>query len=82
MRISWNRLVPFQAWEYPSWRQLFDVGNWDESRVAMPSGQSGHPMSPFYFDQIDVWRQGRYRTQPFSRNAVNAATQHRLLFVP
>jgi penicillin amidase len=82
MRVSWNRLNPFQAWEYPSWRQLFDVGEWNSSRVAMPSGQSGHPLSPFYFDQTDVWRQGRYRTQPFSRSAVNAATRHRLLLIP
>ncbi|HET9704718.1 MAG TPA: penicillin acylase family protein [Vicinamibacterales bacterium] len=82
MRISWNRLKPFQAWEYPSWRQLFDVGEWNSSRVSMPSGQSGHPLSPFYFDQTETWRQGRYRTQPFSRNAVNSATRHRLLLVP
>ena len=48
----------------------------------MPSGQSGHPLSPFYFDQTETWRQGRYRTQPFSRSAVNSAARHRLLLVP
>ena len=82
MRVSWNRLEPFAAWEHPSWRQIFDVGQWDESRVAMPAGQSGHPMSPHYFDQNDTWRQGQYRKQPFSRGAVSAAAQHRLLLVP
>ncbi len=82
MRISWNRLRPFAAWEYPSWRQIFDVGAWDQTRVVLPTGQSGHPLSPFYFDQNALWREGRYRIQPFSRNAVSAATQHRLLFVP
>jgi penicillin amidase len=82
MRISWNRLKPFAAWEYPSWRQIFDVGAWDQSRVVLPTGQSGHPLSPYYFDQNSLWREGRYRTQPFSREAVQAATQHRLLFVP
>ena len=82
MRVSWNRLTPFAAWEHPSWRQLFDVGEWDASRVAMPAGQSGHPMSPFYFDQNELWRTGQYRTQPFSRGAVKAAAKHRLLLVP
>jgi penicillin amidase len=82
MRISWNRLAPFAAWEYPSWRQMFDVGQWDDSRVVLPAGQSGHPMSPFYFDQNETWRQGQYRTQPFSRSAVTAASRHRLLLVP
>jgi penicillin amidase len=82
MRISWNRLMPFTAWEHPSWRQIFDIGQWDDARVALPAGQSGHPMSPFYFDQNDMWRKGQYRPQPFSRSAVQAASKHRLLLVP
>jgi penicillin G amidase len=81
-RVSWNRLTPFVAWEHPSWRQIFDVGEWDQSRVILPTGQSGHPLSPHYFDQNTMWREGRYRTQPFSRGAVTSAAQHRLLFVP
>jgi penicillin amidase len=82
MRISWNRVTPFAAWELPSWRQIFDVGQWDDSRVVLPAGQSGHPMSPFHFDQNETWRTGQYRTQPFSRAAVSAASKHRLLLVP
>ena len=82
MRISWNRLTPFAAWEYPSWRQIFDVGQWDDSRVALPAGQSGHPMSPFYFDQNEMWRSGQYRPQPFTRSAVLTASNHRLLLIP
>ncbi|HUQ87800.1 MAG TPA: penicillin acylase family protein, partial [Vicinamibacterales bacterium] len=82
MRVSWNRLTPFAAWEYPSWRQIFDVGEWDTALVAMPAGQSGNPVSPFYFDQTEKWRTGQYRTQPFSRGAVTGASKHRLLLVP
>jgi penicillin amidase len=82
MRVSWNRRRPFRAWEAPSWRQLFDVGEWDQARVVLPTGQSGHLMSPHYFDQNELWRSGAYRPQPFSRNAVVAAGKHRLLLVP
>ena len=82
MRISWNRLRPFEAWEHPSWRQIFDVGEWDQSRVALPTGQSGHPMSGYYFDQNETWRTGHYRTQLFTRNAVAGTTKHRLYLVP
>ncbi len=82
MRVSWNRLRPFTAWEHPSWRQLFEVGEWDRSRVILPTGQSGHPLSPNYFDQNELWRDGQYRTQAFSRAAVSAAAAHRLLLVP
>ena len=82
MRVSWNRLRPFRAWEAPSWRQLLDVGEWDRARVVLPAGQSGHLMSPHYFDQNELWRSGRYRVQPFSREAVLQAQQHRLVLTP
>ena len=82
MRVSWNRAAPFQGWEIPSWRQLLDVGEWDQSRVVLPTGQSGHRMSPNSFDQNEMWRTGRYRPQPFSRQAVLQAQAHRLVLVP
>jgi penicillin G amidase len=82
MRVSFNRLRPFAAWELPSWRQVLDVGSWDESRVVLPTGQSGHPMSAHYYDQNEMWRRGEYRPQPFTRAAVDRARAHRLLLVP
>ncbi len=81
-RTSFNRLEPFAVWEIPSWRQLFDVGQWDDARVVLPAGQSGHPLSPYYFDQNELWRQGQYRQQPFSRAAIEASRSHRLVFTP
>jgi penicillin amidase len=82
MRVSWNRLRPFAAWELPSWRQILDVGAWDQSRVILPTGQSGHMMSGHRFDQNADWRAGRYRPQPFTREAVEAVRAHRLLLSP
>jgi penicillin amidase len=82
MRVSYNRLRPFTAWELPSWRQVLDVGSWDNSQVVLPTGQSGHPMSPHYFDQNELWKHGAYRRQPFTRAAVDAARVHRLFLLP
>jgi len=82
MRVSWSRSRPFRGWELPSWRQVLDVGEWDQARVVLPTGQSGHLMSSHYFDQNELWRTGQYRTQPFTRTAVQAAQAHRLLLVP
>lgn len=82
MRVSHRRLTGFAAWEHPSWRQVLDVGSWDNSRVVLPAGQSGHPMSRHYFDQNDLWRQGQYRSLVYSRAAVNGAATSRLLLAP
>jgi len=82
MRVSHKRLEGYGAWEHPSWRQVLDVGSWDQSKVVLPSGQSGHPMSPHYFDQNVLWRQGQYRPLAFSRAAVNGAATSRQLLTP
>ncbi len=82
MRVSWNRLRPFEGWEYPSWRQVLDVGGWDGSRVVLPAGQSGHILSPYHFDQNELWRTGQYRAHAYSRDAVLQARAHRLVLVP
>ncbi|MEP7117917.1 MAG: penicillin acylase family protein [Acidobacteriota bacterium] len=82
MRISHRRLSGFKAWEHPSWRQVFDVGAWDNSKVVLPTGQSGNPLSPFYFDQNELWRAGHYRTLTFSRGAVDGAAAHRQILAP
>jgi penicillin amidase len=81
-RASYHRLRPFAVWEVVSWRQIFDVGQWDQTRVVLPAGQSGHPLSPHYVDQTELWRTGQYRAQPFSRRAVEESRAHRLLLVP
>lgn len=82
LRVSHRRLEGFGAWEHPSWRQVLDVGGWDYSKVVLPAGQSGHPLSPHYFDQNESWRQGQFRTLAYSRAAVNGAATSRQLFAP
>src|SRR4029453_841842 len=73
---------PYATSEAASYRQILDVGAWDQSLAVTTTGQSGHPRSPHYFDQNGLWRRGQYRAVPFSRDAVNAATVSRLELVP
>ncbi|MGD9903817.1 MAG: penicillin acylase family protein [Vicinamibacterales bacterium] len=82
LRVSYRRLAGFKAWEHPSWRQVLDVGGWDNSRVVLPTGQSGHALSPQYFDQNELWRTGQYRTSAYSRSAVDGQAAHRQLASP
>lgn len=81
-KASVNDRQPFGAIDIASYRQVFDVGNWDQSLVVNTTGQSGHPMSAHYFDQNALWSAGRYRTTPFSRAAVERARASRLLLTP
>lgn len=65
-----------------SYRQVFEVGEWDTARSVTTSGQSGHPMSEQYADQITMWREGVYHAMPWSRPAVEAAARFRMTLYP
>ncbi len=46
---------PYNVVDISSYRQVLDVGNWDQSRAVNTTGQSGNTMSPHYFDQNPLW---------------------------
>jgi acyl-homoserine lactone acylase PvdQ len=49
--------------------------------VLVP-GQSGHPASPFYDDQIGLWQKVRYRPMVYGREMAEAAVKYRLTLEP
>ena len=65
-----------------SYRQIYDVGMWDQAKTVTTSGQSGHPMSPNYADQITMWLEGVYHPMPWSREAVVTAARNRIELLP
>jgi penicillin amidase len=65
-----------------SYRQIYDVGAWDAAKSVITSGQSGHPMSPHYADQITMWREGVYHAMPWSREAVRGAARNQIELLP
>ncbi|MSO56376.1 MAG: penicillin acylase family protein [Acidobacteria bacterium] len=81
-KTTTNLRRPYETSEAASYRQILEVGAWDGSAAINTTGQSGHPRSPHYFDQNVLWRQGRYRTMPFTLGAVEAATASQLELVP
>jgi penicillin amidase len=65
-----------------SYREIFDVADWDRSMVTNTPGESGDPESKHYRDLLEDWIAGRYHPLPFSRKAVEAATEERILLEP
>jgi penicillin amidase len=65
-----------------SYRQIYDVGQWDQAKAVTTSGQSGHPMSANYADQITMWLEGVYHTMPWNRDAVKAVARNRIELLP
>jgi penicillin amidase len=65
-----------------SWREILDVGDWDRSVITNVPGESGDPSSKHYSDLLQDWAEGRYHPLPFSRKAVEAAMDERILLEP
>jgi penicillin amidase len=63
---TWNTLnnslyepgAPFKTFSGVSYRLLADLAG--ECLGIIPGGESGHPASPHYADQLPLWLQGRY----------------------
>lgn len=65
-----------------SLRMVADVGNWDECRWIIPSGQSGNPISPHYEDQLPMWKAGTGVPIAWTPEAVAQATVATLRLTP
>jgi penicillin amidase len=66
----------------PNYRFVVDTGDWDRGWSAIFPGQSGHPASPNYDDQIYLWHNVRYRPMIFSRKVAELSARHRLVLKP
>ncbi len=65
-----------------SYRQIFDLGDWDRGMATSVPGQSGQPGSPHYGDLLPLWADGQYFPLAFSRKKVEEVTAHRLTLKP
>jgi penicillin amidase len=65
-----------------SYREIFDLGDWDQSVAINVPGQSGQPGSKHYDDLLPLWSNGQYFPLNYSRAAVDAATTDVLRLTP
>lgn len=66
----------------PSFRRVVDLADLDASVSVLCGGQSGHPASPHYVDQVQLWRDGGSRPAPFTRPAIERHARYRQVLEP
>ncbi|WP_435202330.1 penicillin acylase family protein [Janibacter sp. GS2] len=80
--MAWDASQGYEVTAAPSMRMIVDLGDLDASRWVNQTGNSGHPFSSHYDDQIRAWREGETYAWPSSREAVLAATEDTLTLTP
>ena len=66
----------------PAMRFAADVGDWDDSLMQIPAGQSGQLGSAHYKDQFSYWYEGKPIPAPFGDAAEEKVRRHRLTLKP
>ncbi|HEU0370110.1 MAG TPA: penicillin acylase family protein, partial [Candidatus Acidoferrum sp.] len=66
----------------PAMRFVANPGNWDDSLMLIPGGQSGQLGSSHYSDQFSYWYEGTPIVAPFSDSAQSATRKHTLTLKP
>lgn len=57
-----------------SYREIFDLSDWDNAAAINVPGQSGQPGSAHYDDLLPLWTQGKYFPLRYSKTAVDGET--------
>ena len=65
-----------------SYRQIIDLGNFENSYFIYPTGQSGHLASPHYSDMYEKWRTGKYLPMLWSDKQIEANKGSELILNP
>jgi len=72
----------FEQTSGASYREIFDLADWDQSVAINVPGQSGQPGSKHFDDLLALWRSGQYFPLRYSRDAVDAVTTDLLILQP
>jgi penicillin amidase len=62
----------------PSERMTVDLANLDQSMFNLVTGEAGNFLSTYYMDQWNAWYRGYTFPWPFSAEATQKASAHRL----
>jgi penicillin amidase len=76
------QVLPSGEVEGPSMRFVANMADPDDTRLTNFMGQSGHPASPHYADQLDPWVRVEPIKLPMTEEAVARATVHTLTLTP
>jgi penicillin G amidase len=76
---------PADSWDQnagASYRQIIDLGDWDNSIAMNAPGQSGEPSSSHYKDLAPLWDAGKYFPLMYSSESVALGKTNQLILEP
>ncbi len=72
----------FKSFVGPSWRFVIDFADPDQATFVLPAGISGNPISPFFLNFFEWWKNGKRWPIPLSAKKVKQRAKYVLNLQP
>ena len=79
---GFNYSDPFKQTAGASMRRIVDLSNLEEIDMILPTGQSGHPHSPHYSDQTELYNRGQYKKTVLDEEKIRNSNYKKLILIP
>ncbi len=79
---SYSFKKPFDADHGASQRHIYNLGNWDNSWVIIPTGTSGIPSSKYYCDQSEMYVSNDYKNDLYSKQSIATNATYVARYLP
>jgi len=79
---QYNWLSPYEQVLGPSIRRVVDLSRMNRTFSAIPTGQSGNPLSEHFGDQTEMWLEGNYRFFYHDSTLFDEVSLQTLRFIP
>lgn len=78
----WWRNQPFRAQRIPVFRMIIDLADPDNSLTVKSTGQSAHPFSGGFTDEMNLLREGKYKKLLYSKRLIEEEREDELVLTP
>lgn len=78
----WRHGDGFDAVHIPGYRFIIDLAAPTQALVINSTGQSSHPASAHYADQMKTWAAGNYDVRRFDEASLRSRAEHKLILNP
>jgi len=78
----WWKNYPFRAKRIPALRMIIDLGDLDNSLMIKNTGQTAHPVSREFTDELELMLEGKYKKLLYTKTLIDKEKDDELILAP
>jgi len=82
LNTMWWKNYPFRAKRIPALRMIIDLGDLDNSLMIKNTGQTAHPVSREFTDELELMLEGKYKKLLYTKTLIDKEKDDELILAP